>query len=90
MLDEATAEAGSAGARVLEKAIETTVEGRTALVVAHRLTQAAATDRVVVMDGGRIVEKRLARRAALLRRPVRLLWEAWSGVRPTSSDHHPE
>ncbi len=31
--------------------------------------------------------ERPARRAALLRRPVRLLWEAWSGVRPTSENH---
>ena len=42
ILDEATAEAGSAGARVLEAAAERALRGRTALVIAHRLTQAAS------------------------------------------------
>ena len=53
VLDEATAEAGSAGARVLEAAAEVALAGRTALVIAHRLTQAVAADRVVVLDRGR-------------------------------------
>jgi ATP-binding cassette subfamily C protein len=56
ILDEATAEAGSAGARVLEAAAAAAVDGRTALVVAHRLAQAATADRIVVMDAGRVVE----------------------------------
>jgi ATP-binding cassette subfamily C protein len=56
VLDEATAEAGSTGARLLEQAADRAVDGRTALVVAHRLSQAATADRIVVMDGGRIVE----------------------------------
>ena len=63
VLDEATAEAGSAGARVLEAAADRVLAGRTALVVAHRLTQAPRADRVVVMDAGRIVEAGHARRA---------------------------
>ena len=54
--DEATAEAGSAGARVLEAAALRALDGRTALVVAHRLTQAATADRIVVLDAGRVVE----------------------------------
>ncbi|WP_062358126.1 ABC transporter ATP-binding protein [Herbidospora yilanensis] len=86
VLDEATAEAGSAGARVLEKAIETTVEGRTALIVAHRLTQAAATDRVVVMDGGRIVESGPHDELRSSGGRYASLWEAWSGVRPNSKN----
>lgn len=54
VLDEAAAEAGNTGARLLEQAADRAVDGRTTLVVAHRLHQAA--DRIVVMDGGRIVE----------------------------------
>ncbi|GLZ47942.1 multidrug ABC transporter permease [Actinomycetospora sp. NBRC 106375] len=56
VLDEATAEAGSAGARILEAAADHSLRGRTALVVAHRLSQAAAADRVAVLDAGVVVE----------------------------------
>ncbi len=57
VLDEATAEAGSAGARVLEAAADRVLAGRTALVVAHRLSQAARADRVVFLEDGRVVEQ---------------------------------
>ena len=56
ILDEATAEAGSTGARLLEGATAAALAGRSALIVAHRLSQAAAGDRVVVLDNGRVVE----------------------------------
>ncbi|MEU1605665.1 ABC transporter ATP-binding protein [Micromonospora matsumotoense] len=56
VLDEATAEAGSAGAHDLEQAAAAALEGRTALVVAHRLTQAVAADHLIVMEQGEIVE----------------------------------
>lgn len=57
ILDEATAEAGSLGARDLEVAAAGATAGRTTVIVAHRLTQAAAADRVVVLEHGRIVEQ---------------------------------
>ena len=81
MLDEATAEAGSAGARVLEAAADRVLAGRTALVVAHRLSQAARADRVVFLDGGRIVEQ--GPHAALVAAggPYATLWRAWSAER---------
>lgn len=56
VLDEATAEASSAGARRLDVAAARVLTGRSALVVAHRLSQAAGADRILVMEGGRIVE----------------------------------
>lgn len=78
VLDEATAEAGSAGARELEAAAMAVTEGRTALVVAHRLTQAEAADRVLVMHDGHIVED--GAHADLVASGGRYarLWEAWS------------
>lgn len=77
ILDEAGADAGSAGARVLQRAAARAVEGRTAIVVAHRLTQAEAADRVVVVEAGRVVET--GTHAELLARQGRYaeLWKAW-------------
>lgn len=79
VLDEATAEAGSAGARALEAAAAVVTRGRTALVVAHRLTQAAAADRIVVLEAGRVVEE--GPHAALVAAGGRYarLWRAWQG-----------
>jgi ATP-binding cassette subfamily C protein len=57
VLDEATAEAGSAGARALEDAARRLTDGRTALTVAHRLDQARQADEILVMEDGRIVER---------------------------------
>ncbi|MGI5169615.1 ABC transporter ATP-binding protein [Spirillospora sp. CA-253888] len=81
VLDEATAEAGSAGARALERSAAAAVDGRTALIVAHRLTQAATADRVVVMDGGRVVESGTHERLRESGGRYAALWAAWAGNR---------
>ncbi|MGP6173173.1 ABC transporter ATP-binding protein [Corynebacterium sp. A21] len=56
IMDEATSEAGSDNSRMLEQAATAVAQGRTSLVVAHRLDQAMAADRVIVMAQGEIVE----------------------------------
>ena len=78
ILDEATAEAGSSDADRLERAAATVGRGRTVLVIAHRLSQAATADRVVLMDHGRIEEQ--GTHASLLAAGHRYatLWAAWS------------
>lgn len=81
VLDEATAEAGSAGARVLEAAADAALAGRTALVVAHRLTQAVAADRVLVFDAGSLVETGTHSQLVASDGPYAQLWAAWSGAR---------
>ncbi|UUV32663.1 ABC transporter ATP-binding protein/permease [Amycolatopsis roodepoortensis] len=81
ILDEATAEAGSAGAKTLEAAAAAALEGRTGLVVAHRLTQAAASDRVVVLDAGVIVESGTHDELVASRGQYATLWAAWSDNR---------
>ena len=78
VLDEATAEAGSAGARALERAADTVLQGRTALVVAHRLTQAARADRIIVLDAGRVVEEGTHDALVAQDGTYAALWHAWS------------
>lgn len=78
VLDEATAEAGSAGARDLEFAASAALTGRTALVVAHRLTQAAAADRIIVMADGEIVESGPHGELVAAGGRYARLWSAWS------------
>lgn len=56
IMDEATSEAGSDNARMLETAATRIARGRTSLVVAHRLDQAVVADRIIVMEEGKIVE----------------------------------
>ncbi|WP_217552943.1 ABC transporter ATP-binding protein [Streptomyces sp. GbtcB6] len=81
VLDEATAEAGSSGARLLDEAAEQALRGRTALVVAHRLSQAAAADRVVVLSDGRVVEEGTHGELLAARGRYAALWQAWSDHR---------
>ncbi|MFI1415231.1 ABC transporter ATP-binding protein [Streptomyces sp. NPDC020707] len=78
VLDEATAEAGSAHARVLEDGAQALVRGRTALVVAHRLSQARRCDRIAVLADGHV--KELGTHAELLALGGRYaaLWSAWT------------
>lgn len=81
ILDEATAEAGSAGARVLEAAAAAALAGRTSLVVAHRLTQAAAADRVIVLEDGRMVEDGTHDELLAAGGRYAHLWAAWRDTR---------
>ena len=85
VLDEATAEAGSVGARTLERAAATALQGRTAIVVAHRLAQAAAADRVVVLADGRVIQDGAHEELLATPGPYRILWSAWSAAHTTDS-----
>lgn len=81
VMDEATAEAGSAGAGALEDAADEVTHGRSALVVAHRLDQASQADNILVMEDGEIVERGTHDQLLACRGIYQRLWSAWSAGR---------
>jgi ATP-binding cassette subfamily B protein len=57
VLDEATAHLDSESEAAVQRALDQALAGRTALVIAHRLSTVRAADVIAVVDGGRIVER---------------------------------
>ncbi|MBS0445842.1 MAG: lipid A export permease/ATP-binding protein MsbA [Proteobacteria bacterium] len=57
ILDEATSALDSESERLVQSALETLMKGRTSLVIAHRLSTIERADRIVALEGGRIVEQ---------------------------------
>jgi len=56
LLDEATSALDAESEHAVQEALDHLMQGRTTLVIAHRLATVRSADRILVMDGGRIVE----------------------------------
>ncbi|MGV9707698.1 ABC transporter ATP-binding protein [Streptomyces sp. NPDC003483] len=79
LLDEATSALDSESERLVQEALWRLMDGRTALVVAHRLSTVAKMDRLVVIDRGRIVEQGTHRELLGTDGPYAKLWRHQSG-----------
>jgi len=82
LLDEATAEAGSAQGEMLDDAARAVMAGRPGVIIAHRLDQAVDADRVIVMADGRVVEEGRHDDLVAAGGTYAELWAAWTR-------HHP-
>jgi ATP-binding cassette subfamily B protein len=79
LLDEATSALDSESEVLIQQALWRLMEGRTALVVAHRLSTVARMDQLVVLDHGEIAEKGTHEELLRLNGTYARLWEHQSG-----------
>ncbi|MFC6491024.1 ABC transporter ATP-binding protein, partial [Nitratireductor sp. GCM10026969] len=84
LLDEATSALDTESETLVQRALEGLMQGRTTLVVAHRLATVLKADRILVMEGGRIVEEGdhadLVRQGGIYARLASLQFEAGADV----------
>ncbi|ANK87152.1 MULTISPECIES: ABC transporter transmembrane domain-containing protein [unclassified Rhizobium] len=80
LLDEATSALDAESETLVQKALDGLVDGRTTLVIAHRLATVLKADRILVMDQGRVVEEgthqSLIRHGGIYARLARLQFDA--------------
>jgi len=79
VLDEATSSLDPGTEVTVEAALEKLLEGRTVVLIAHRLSTAARADRVAVVDGGRVVEQGTHAQLIEQEGPYASLFASWMG-----------
>ena len=77
ILDEATSSLDLRSETVIERALDRLLEGRSAILIAHRLTTAQRADRIVVIDEGGIVEMGTPQELLRLGGAYAMMYEAW-------------
>ncbi len=84
LLDEATSALDAESETLVQTALERLMEGRTTIVIAHRLATVLKADRILVMDDGAIVEEgthaSLVKKGGIYARLARLQFDTGSGV----------
>ena len=79
LLDEATSALDAESEKIVQKALDGLMVGRTTIVIAHRLATVLKADRILVMDGGRFVEqgthKQLVKKKGIYARLAKLQFE---------------
>ena len=86
VLDEALSSVDAENEAVIQQALDRLMQGRTTLILAHRLSSVIGADRILVLDDGRVVES--GRHAELIRRdgPYRRLMGAQADERGDDVD----
>jgi ATP-binding cassette subfamily B protein len=82
LLDEATSALDAESETLVQKALDGLMQGRTTLIIAHRLATVLKADRILVLDQGRVVEEgthqSLVRHGGLYAKLARLQFETGS------------
>ena len=79
ILDEATSSLDSESEALIQDALWTLMAGRTAIVIAHRLSTVKRMDELIVLDRGRIIERGSHEELRALNGVYAALWEHQSG-----------
>ncbi|WP_347345372.1 ABC transporter ATP-binding protein [Microbacterium sp.] len=88
VLDEATAYADPDSEAAVQRALSALSAGRTLLVIAHRLHTVAHADRLVVLDGGRIVEQGVHAELCESGGPYARMWSVYDRARSATKAGH--